>query len=167
MDLIYKQVNTEQELIESINIIRESFLTVAGEFNLTSENAPTNPAFIEIRHLQKMREKGIVMLGVFCKTVQIGFVAIEKHKDNGFYMERLAVLPKYRHKGCGRQIVEYVTDYVADQGGDTVLIGVIDNHEILKAWYRKLGFTQSNVKHFTHLPFPVCYMEKRLHISSV
>jgi diamine N-acetyltransferase len=160
MDLIYKQVNADQELLKSVIVIRESFSTVAEQFGLTRENAPTNPAFIEARHLQKMREKGIDMFAVFCDTLQIGFVAIEKTEANGFYMERLAVLPKYRHKGFGRQIVEYAVKYIADQGGETVLIGVIAEHAALKAWYRKLGFVEFKSQQFAHLPFKVCYMEK-------
>lgn len=160
MDLIYKQVTADQELLKSVIVIRESFSTVAEQFGLTRENAPTNPAFIAARHLQKMREKGIAMFAVFWDKLQIGFVAIEKTEANDFYMERLAVLPKYRHKGFGRQIVEYVAKYVAAQGGETVLIGVIDEHEVLKAWYHKLEFVEFRSQQFAHLPFKVCYMKK-------
>lgn len=160
MDLIYKPLSTEKELTDSINVIRKSFATVAKQFSLTRDNAPTNPAFIEIRHLQKMQKKGIAMFGVFCEAIQIGFVAIEKNEANDFYMERLAVLPEYRYKGYGRRIIEYVTEYVADQGGQTMLISVIGDHEILKSWYLKLGFVEFDTKQFAHLPFPVCYMKK-------
>lgn len=65
MDLRFKLMSTEQELTDSMNIIRKSFATVAEDFRLTRENAPSNPAFIEIRHLQKMMEKEILMFGVF------------------------------------------------------------------------------------------------------
>jgi len=162
MELIYKLVNNEQEMTDSMNVIRKSFATVAEDFSLTRENAPTNPAFIEIPHLQKMREKGITMLGVFYETLQIGFVAIEKNETNSYHMERLAVLPEYRHRGYGRQIVEYVTEYVAVHGGEAVLIGVIGDHKILKSWYHELGFMEFDTKRFAHLPFPVCYMKKRI-----
>ncbi len=160
MDLVFKQMNTEKDLLESTNVIRESFATVAEQFGFTREIAPTNPAFIESRHLQKMSEKGIATFGAFCDKVQIGFVAIEKKQDKSFCMERLAVLPSYRHQGFGQQIVEYVEKYVADQGGEVILIGIIDEHEVLKAWYRKLGFTECKSERFAHLPFTVCYMEK-------
>lgn len=162
MALLYKSVNTEQELTVSINVIRKSFATVAEQFKLTKEKVPTNPAFIEMRHLQKMLDKGIAMFGVFCEMLHIGFVAIERHEPTDFYMERLAVLPEYRHRGYGRQIVKYVTEYVADQGGKSVLIDVIGDHEILKSWYRELGFIEFTTKRFSHLPFPVCYMRKEL-----
>jgi hypothetical protein len=61
MDLRFKQVSKDEELSKCLDVIRTSFLTVAEEFNLTIENAPTNPAFIGINHLVKMREKGIAM----------------------------------------------------------------------------------------------------------
>lgn len=48
MDLIFKSVEKEDELINCATVIRESFLTVAEKFNLTVENVPTNPAFIEL-----------------------------------------------------------------------------------------------------------------------
>ncbi|WP_371380029.1 GNAT family N-acetyltransferase [Sporomusa aerivorans] len=162
MDLIYKPINADQDLTDSIIVIRNSFATVAGEFNLTPDNAPTNPAFIEVRHLKRMREKGIVMFGVFHDESQVGFVAVEKKAENEFYMERLAVLPEYRHKGYGRKIVEHVSAYVAGQGGGRVLIGMIDEHVLLKAWYCSLGFKEQHVARHVHLPFAVCYMEKIL-----
>ncbi|WP_094603389.1 hypothetical protein SPSIL_014250 [Sporomusa silvacetica DSM 10669] len=162
MNLSFELVVTESDLIDSVNIIRKSFSTVAEQFGLTRENAPTNPAFIELRHLKKMQEKGIAMFGVFCEFVQIGFVAIEKNNANEFYMERLAVLPKHRHKGYGRQIVKYASDYVNAQRGGELLISVVGTNEILKSWYCELGFTEFETKYFSHLPFPVCYMKKYL-----
>lgn len=162
MALIYKSVSTDVALTDSRNVIRQAFATVAEQFNLTVENAPTNPAFIELRHLQRMREKGIVMFGVFCEGVQVGFVAIERKDTQSFYLERLAVLPQYRHKGYGRKIVEYAAAYIAGQGGKAIVIGMIASHAVLKAWYHSLGFQELEIKQHPHLPFPVCYMEKRL-----
>lgn len=74
----------------------------------------------------------------------------------------MAVLPEYRHKGYGRQIVEYVAKYVAVHGGEAVLIGVIGDRKILKSCDHELGFMEFDTKRFAHLPFPVCYMEKRI-----
>lgn len=162
MELIYKPINTYQELKDSVTVIRNSFATVAAQFKLTPENAPTNPAFIELQHLQRMQEKGIVLFGVFYDVVQIGFVAVEKKAENEFYMERLAVLPQYRHRGFGREIVNYVADYVAGQRGSRVLIGMMDQYTQLKAWYRSLGFEELYVTRHARIPFPVCYMERKL-----
>lgn len=163
MELSVRQIKTYQQLLESVAVVRQSFATVALAFGFTKENAPTNAAFIEMRHLEKMRDKGILLLGVFCGDAQIGFVAVEKKADNKFYMERLAVLPSWRHKGFGQQIVAYVAKYVAEQGGQAVLIGIINEHDVLKTWYRNLGFEEFKTERFGHLPFTVCYMKKTLY----
>lgn len=117
MDLRFKQVSKDEELSKCLDVIRTSFLTVAEEFNLTMEKAPTNPAFIGLKELFKMREKGIAMFAVYHEGIQIGFVAIEKAKDDTYYMEKLAVLPEYRHRGFGKMIMKYVSDYVSKNGG--------------------------------------------------
>jgi ribosomal protein S18 acetylase RimI-like enzyme len=82
-------------------IIRESFFTVAGELGLTPENAPTNPAFITTEKLQEAYEKGIIMFGLFLGEEQAGFFALEAAGEGVYYLERLAVLPGYRHRGWG------------------------------------------------------------------
>ena len=41
------------ELKESVNVLKESFGTVAKEFHLTKKNCPANSAFIELRDLEK------------------------------------------------------------------------------------------------------------------
>ena len=74
MDLIFASALTESDLIDSVSIIRESFATVAEQFGLTKVNAPTHSAFIELRHLKKMQDKGIAMFGIFCESVQVGFL---------------------------------------------------------------------------------------------
>lgn len=39
-----------------------------------------------------------------------------------------------------------------------VSIGTIAEHEALKRWYLKLGFTEVGIKVFDHLPFSVLFM---------
>jgi ribosomal protein S18 acetylase RimI-like enzyme len=102
---------------ECVKVIRNSFITVANHFNLTKENAPTNPAFIEIDALNKMYEKNIDMFIVLENDVYIGFVAIEKANNEIYYMEKLAILPEYRHKGYGKKVMDFVVNYVKCKDG--------------------------------------------------
>jgi len=160
MNLIFKQVSEDSELEKCAEVIRNSFITVAKDFNLTIDNAPTNAAFIKLENLIKMREKGIAMFSVYNEKEQVGFVAIERANENVFYMEKLAVLPKHRHKGYGKAIMDFVFGYVKDKGGKTVEIGIINENTILKKWYENYGFSQIGIKKFNHLPFNVCFMKK-------
>ncbi len=150
----------ENELINSVKVIRDAFKTVAIEFKLNKNNCPTHPSFLTIKQLNELKKKGTRFFGLFLNDLQIGFVAIEKADEDTFFMEKLAVLPEYRHKGYGGQLADYVFEYVKNSGGTTVSIGIIDEHTVLKNWYKTLGFQETGIKKFEHLPFTVCFMEK-------
>ncbi len=145
---------------EYARVIRNSFITVAEEFNITRESAPTNPAFAGADSLEKMKEKGIELYGAFRDDLCIGFVAIERANEEVYYMERLAVLPEYRHNGYGKELLDFVFEQVKKYGGRKVSIGIINGNRVLKDWYIKYGFTEAGTKRFAHLPFEVCFMEK-------
>lgn len=148
------------DLEECASVVRNSFKTVADEFHLTKENAPTNPAFLGSDSLEKMRDQGAVLFGAFENGTCIGFVAAQKANEGTFYMERLAVLPEFRHKQIGRKLMDTVFDYVTENGGKKVSIGIINENTRLKNWYSQYGFVEKGLKHFDHLPFGVCFMEK-------
>ncbi|MBP7177128.1 MAG: GNAT family N-acetyltransferase [Thermoclostridium sp.] len=148
------------DLEECTGVIRNAFITVADEFHLTKENAPTNPAFIGTDSLERMRDKGAVLFGAYEGESCIGFVAAEQASEGAFYMERLAVLPEYRHRGIGRKLMDSVFEYVRENGGKRVSIGIINKNTKLKNWYLNYGFVETGLKHFDHLPFEVCFMEK-------
>ena len=150
----------ENELINSVKVIRDAFKTVAIEFKLNKNNCPTHPSFLTIKQLNELKKKGTRFFGLFLNDLQIGFVAIEKADEDTFFMEKLAALPEYRHKGYGGQLADYVFEYVKNSGGTTVSIGIIDEHTVLKNWYKTLGFQETGIKKFEHLPFTVCFMEK-------
>ncbi|MGE5398508.1 MAG: GNAT family N-acetyltransferase, partial [Chitinophagales bacterium] len=157
----FKEVNPDM-FDECLSIIRESFKTVADEFHLTKENAPTNPAFIGLDVLIGMYEKKIVMFAVMDNQKYIGFVAIERANDKTYYMEKLAVIPEYRHKGYGKAIMDFVVNHVKEKEGIKISIGIINENTVLKSWYLNYGFVEYETKVFGHLPFTVCLMEKTI-----
>ncbi len=158
MGIVIKHINNNLEIC--LDVIRKSFMTVANDFNLNKQNAPTNPAFIELKHLIQMDRKGVAMFGAFLEGICIGFVGIEKAKKGTYWLEKLAVLPEYRHKGYGKALIDFVFDYVKDHHGERVSIGIIDEHLVLKNWYLSYGFKEVEKKVFDHLPFAVCFMIK-------
>ncbi len=161
MHIDFKKVEPEM-LDECAEIIRDSFITVANDLMLTKENAPTNPAFIDTAALRKMYDKQLDMFAVTEENVTVGFVAIEKAADDTFYMEKLAVLPAFRHKGYGRAIMDFVFERVRSSGGKRVSIGIINENEVLKNWYTNYGFVDTEIKVFKHLPFTVCLMARNV-----
>jgi N-acetylglutamate synthase-like GNAT family acetyltransferase len=156
-----KEINSRHDLENSVKVIRDSFKTVALEFGLNERNCPTHPSLITLDKLSEL-EKKAKLFGLYSNSMQVGFVAIEKADDKVYYLDKLAVLPQYRHKGCGRKLVEFVSSYVKKHDGQKVSLGMIDESTVLKNWYQELGFEETGKKHFEHLPFTVCFMEKSL-----
>ncbi|MFA5064783.1 MAG: GNAT family N-acetyltransferase [Dehalococcoidia bacterium] len=161
-----REISTDNQIAESVEVIREAFGTVASEFNLTRENAPTHPFFSTKEQLLELHKKA-TFFGLYLDGVQAGFVAIERAEGGTYYLGRLAVKPQFRHGGYGRKLTEFVLDYVKNRGGITVALGMIDNQTALKDWYKSLGFIQTAVKQFEHLPFIVCFMEKAVSTDQV
>ena len=155
-----REIANENELETSVKVIAASFKTVAVEFNLTKENCPTHPSLVTLKQLTEMKRKGLKLFGLFDGDAQIGFAAVEKKKHRVYNLEKLAVLPGFRHKGYGGKLLEFAENYVKNAGGEKLSIGIINEHAILKKWYETKGFQETAVMKFEHLPFTVCFMEK-------
>lgn len=143
----------------SAKVIREAFYTVAEEFNITKENAPSNGAFIEAGALKKLADKGVKLFDVMQGGEMIGFFALEEAGEGVYYLEKLAVIPAKRHNGIGRMIMDFAAEYVKRNSGRKISIAIVDENAVLKRWYLDYGFTQVRLKEFEHLPFTVCFME--------
>ncbi len=63
----------------ALDVIRKSFQTVADEFELTPQNAPTDRAFLTMDSFHNQYAKGVSCYCLFddCDG-QIGFMALEK-----------------------------------------------------------------------------------------
>jgi len=159
---VIRELVTTEKLFTSVQVIRDSFKTVADDFGLTKENCPTHPSFITTDQLNYLQSRGSHFFGLFEEDVQIGFIAVEKENAELYYIEKLAVLPECRHKGYGASLVKHSLDYIKENGWKKVSIGIINEHTILKQWYMQLGFREISVKRYPHLPFTVCFMEIHL-----
>ena len=159
MNGIIREIGMDESLDTSVEVIRKSFGTVAEELSLTTEIAPTHPSFITIAQLEELRWKGLVFYGYFLDDKQVGFVTMEKADDSLYYLEKLAVLPEYRHNGYGRKLVRFILDMAAAKGAKKLSIGIIYEQKVLKDWYKDIGFRETGIRKFEHLPFTVGFME--------
>ena len=143
-------------------VIRLSFRTVAEEFGLTPENCPSHPAFIGEEQLQAQVTDGLCLFGCFMHERLVGVVGVKSIGEREFSLERLAVLPAYRHHGIGTQLMALACAHIRRAGGQMITIGIIEENTVLKRWYEAQGFTVTDSKRFPHLPFTVCLMAKQL-----
>ena len=159
-----QQVTNKHDFDALTQFLNESFATVALEFGLTKENCPTNNAFITREALKSQLIENREFYTCIMNGQTVGFIAIEKSLNTPdiFYIEKLAVIPAYRHQGIGRQLMDFATHRIVKLGGKSISIGLINSNSILKNWYIKQGYVVRSVKAFDHLPFEVCFMEKQI-----
>ncbi|MBN2325306.1 MAG: GNAT family N-acetyltransferase [Spirochaetes bacterium] len=157
------EITTDGQRKELVEVIRKSNETVAEELDLTKENAPTNPAFLTYESLVDSMDRGLTMYGFYEDKKLKGCVGIEDAKKDGtFYIERLAVLPAYRRRGIGRRLLDFALGEIGRRNGKTASVAIINENETLKRWYLKYGFEETGLKKFVHLPFFVCFLQKKV-----
>ena len=157
-EIVIRKVSAA-ELDTCADVIREGFLTVARDFGLTQENCPTNGAFLKVDRLIAERENGIVQYGLFHKGNLIGFMQLEQKRAELYILEKLAVLPPFRHLGYGKLLLDFAKEEVGRLRGSKISIGIIEENTQLKNWYLQHGFVHTGTKVFAHLPFTVGFME--------
>ena len=144
------------------DLIRVSFRVVAERFNLTPENCPKHPSNCTDNWIRNDLRRGVKYYTIEFNGAKIGCVALEKATQELCYLERLAVLPKYRRNGFGKALVDHVFNQAKAMGANRIRIGVISDQVELKLWYQKMGFVEKETKEFSQLPFPVSFMAYEL-----
>lgn len=158
-----REMRTALEYDACVRIIRESFQTVAEEFHLTAENAPSHPSNTTPDIFRQAIAKGLRVFGLYHDGSPVGCIGVEKAADGAvWYIERLAVIPPFRHRGFGAELLDFACRLVRKLGGEKASIGIINEHTVLKNWYLDFGFREISVRRYDHLPFAVCFMEKNI-----
>ena len=157
-----KQITKQDDFVLLAKLLNAAFGTVTNELGLTKENNPTNSAFITSDELKAQLIESREFYAYENKGKIVGFIAIEQplNTPDLFYIEKLAVIPDYRHLGIGKQLMDFASNRIAKLGGKRIFIGLINSNIILKNWYGKQGYVEYSVKTFEHLPFEVSLMEK-------
>ena len=149
----------ESDLSLAAEVIRKSFATVAAEFGLTEQNCPNHTSFITADKLHNHIEMGWLMFGLYENERLVGYVSLSNKNDGVYELHNLAVLPDNRHKGYGKQLLDFCKVKVNELGGSKITIGIIEEHTVLKNWYAANGFVHIGIKTFANLPFTVGFME--------
>lgn len=165
-DFIY--IAPEQDLSTIVKVLNLSHGTIARDFNFTKEDNPTNNAFIDEKTLREQLNNGIELYGLKMNNRLVGCIAIEKSKREAdtYYIEKVSVLPEFRHQGIGVRLMDFATDKIKNAGGKIISIALIDSNSKLKKWYLSQGFVETGFKDFEHLPFRVCFMRKESIVQS-
>ena len=140
------------------SVIRRSFATVAAQFSLTRENCPTNPAFLPDGALADAARNGDLLYVISAGEKIVGFMQLTAVSNEAVDLAKLCVLPEYRHKGCGAQLLDFAKARAAQMGRSKLTVGIIDANARLKRWYISHGFVQTGARIYSDLPFLVGFL---------
>ena len=143
-------------------IVSEANKDIAQQFNINIKNAPKHPSFCTKSWILSEFQRGGTYFLYKDGNIAAGCVAFEQPDNDTGYLNRLSVLPEFRHKGIGAALVRHVLDYSRIKDVKILSIGIIADHKLLENWYLKLGFIEVTTQKFDHLPFAVRYMKYEL-----
>ena len=154
----------EQNISECVNVIKESFLTVANEFGFTVENAPRFTAFAttEDRLTWHLLGEHRPMYAFYDNDVIVGYYSLLLQENSECELSNLCVLPAYRHKGIGAELLKHAFRNAKELNCSKINIGIVEENSVLRKWYESLGFVHTGIEKFDFFPFTCGYMEKRV-----
>lgn len=154
----------KKDIGECVNVIRESFLTVANEFDFTAENAPRFTAFAttEERLEWQLYHENRPMYA-YCDGERIvGYYSLLLQDNRECELNNLCVLPAYRHRGIGEKLLKHAYTVAEELHCAKINIGIVEENRVLRQWYEAMGFAHTSTKKFEFFPFTCGYMEKSL-----
>jgi diamine N-acetyltransferase len=143
-------------------LIAAAFQDVADRFGLTRDNCPGHTSFITADEVRRGMGFGNRYFMAFLEKTVCGAIAIRLPKDGASIIEKVSVLPPFRHRGIGRRLMEHAFAEAKRCGAAAAEIGIIATQTDLRAWYESFGFQATRQTHYQHLPFDVLHMRKEI-----
>ena len=154
-----RKVNRE-DLPQCLEIIHKSYETEASMFGVTKMNCPNHTSFMPIEKLESFYNWGFEMYAATDgNDTMVGFFSLSLKEKDIYEVKCFSVLPFYRRKGYGTQMVELAKSRVCELGGKKLIASVADGGQIEKRWYEKNGFNYAGASIHPHLPFAIGFME--------
>ena len=152
------------DVAECVNVIRESFATVADEFGFTALNAPRFTAFAttEERLYWHLDGEHRPMYAFYDNGKIVGYYSLLLQDNNECELNNLCVVPTYRHKGIGEKLLKNAFKSAQELNCNKINIGIVEENKVLRDWYESFGFVHIGTKKFDFFPFTCGYMEKDL-----
>ena len=154
----------QADLAECVRVIRESFQTVADEFGFTRENAPRFTAFAiteEWLQWQMFGEHRLMFVDEEDGRIR-GYYSLQLKETGEYELGNLAVLPEFRHRGIGGEMLKHAMDTARAQGCKVIKLGIVEENTVLRKWYERNGAVHTGTEKYDFFPFTCGYMEIRL-----
>ena len=153
-----------EDIPSCVNLIRTSFMTVADEYGFTEENAPRFTAFAisADRLYWHMDQEQRPMFAAEEDSILCGYYSLLIQENGECELNNLAVLPQYRHRGIGKQLLEHSYTTAKSLGCHTMNIGIVEENTVLRTWYEENGAIHIGTKKFDFFPFTCGYLKREL-----
>jgi len=153
-----------KDIPECVKVIRESFKTVADELGFTPQNALGFTAFstTEERLNRQYDEEHRLMYAYYDNGIIVGYCSLLIQEKEECELNNLSVLPVYRHKGIGKELLNNAFEVAKQLNCKKMNIGIVEENRVLREWYESFGFVHIRTKKFDFFPFTCGYMEKEL-----
>lgn len=154
----------EEEIAVCVDVIKESFMTVAQEFGFTPENAGRFTAFATTPERLMWHYHGEHRpMFVFQEEGQIvGYYSLLLQENGECELNNLSVLPQYRHGKKGQALMEHAFAQAKELGCTKMNIGIVEENVQLRKWYEGLGAVHVGTQKFDFFPFTCGYLVKEL-----
>lgn len=152
------------DLYECVNVICESFLTIANEFGFTKQNAPRFTAFsmTESKLCRQLADEKYLM-HVYCdNSCIVGYYSLTLESSGECELNNLCTRPSYRHKGIGTTLLAHAIETAKTKNCTKINIGIVEENQRIRKWYEEFGFVHVGTRKFDFFPFTCGYMEKQL-----
>ncbi len=146
-----------------VEILRASFEPVARRFGFTRESCPTHTSLIEQGWLEWEFDHGAeYFVGVEDGGGAVSCVSMKVGSPHEAELKRLAVIPARQGNGFGRRMVEEVENQCRARRIGKLKLSIVAHHSELHEWYRWLGYSDTAIESYPHLPFKVQCMAKTI-----
>lgn len=154
----------QDDITHCVNVIRESFRTVAEEFGFTEENAPGFTAFSidEDRINWHLNGEHRSMYGYFEEGKLVGYYSLLIQDNQECELNNLCVLPDYRHKQIGCRLLKNAFENARNMNCTKMNIGIVEENQVLRKWYESYGFVHIRTEKYDFFPFTCGYLVKDL-----
>lgn len=154
----------EKDIDKCVDVICRSFGTVADEFGFTQENAPRFTAFATTSNRLRWHLMGEhrPMYAYYENDKIIGYYSLLRLENHACELNNVCVLPEYRHRGIGEELLKHAFESVMKIGCTKINIGIVEENVVLRKWYETFGFIHTGTQKFDFFPFTCGYMEKAL-----
>lgn len=155
-----KQV-TRENIPECVSVIRESFMTVADELDLSAETSPgfTGFSISDERLYWQYDNENRLMLAYFDNEKIVGYYSLLILDNNECELNNLAVLPGYRHRKIGEELLNDAFSRAKELKSCKMKISLVEENIRLRKWYEKHHFIHTGTKKLEQFAFTCGYME--------